>query len=160
MSVCLAVGSPALITYSLSLTILNRLWARQKLDELCARTRSPRFKKCPNYGDRVRAARFLLQEAQQFPMRASQDQGWLSSLIVIGDNQEWWNRLIGRLRDNRRGVTFSLVAQIVMAAVAFWFTVISALVQSIDTEEALDISAGSLWVWMVSSYEILCEQFI
>ena len=152
MSLCMAVGSPALITYSLSLTILNRSWVRQQFDSLFSRARGQSVhQRFPGYADRVRAAQYLLQEAQQVPMRASQDSGWLSSLVVVGDNQKWWQRMRDRLNNTRRGVTFSLTAQIVMAAIAWLFTVISAFIGFLgDMVVALQISAGSLWIWMVS----------
>src|SRR5579864_429847 len=100
MSFCLAVGSPALITYSLTLTILNRFWVRQRFNDLVrrcqGRTVSERY---GGYEQRVRAAQYLLQEAQQVPLRASQERGWLSSLIVSAENQDWWLRLRRSLRN-------------------------------------------------------------
>ena len=41
--------------------------------------------------ERLRAAQYLLQESQQVPMRASQGDGWLSSLIFLQENDAWWN---------------------------------------------------------------------
>lgn len=154
MSFCLAVGSPALITYSLTITILNRYWVRQRFRELALR--SVRSKVPARHGDYtkcVNAAQYLLSEAQQVPLRASQEKGWLSSLAVIPENIEWWSRLHARLRSTRRGVTFSLVAQILSAAIAWLFTVIASFLASLgDTAVALQISAGSIWVWLVSFF--------
>jgi hypothetical protein len=40
MSFCLAVGSPAMITYSLTLTILNRYWVRERFHKLFMKAQS------------------------------------------------------------------------------------------------------------------------
>lgn len=150
MSLLLAVGSPALITYSLSLTILNRFWIRQSFESLRSQSRAV-ADKYPQFGDRIRSAQYLLQEAQQVSMRASQEGGWLSSLIVLNRNQRWWASVKKDLRNTRRGVTFSLVAQVGMAIIAWLFTIIAAFVGNLgDISTALQISSGSVWLWMVS----------
>ena len=152
MSGLLAIGSPALITYSLSLTILNRTWIRRRFDNLRADAADITIQ-YPDFSERVKAAQFLLQEAQQVPMRASQEAGWLSSLIVLPANQPWWLRVRNDLRNTRRGVTFSLFAQVGMALIAWLFTIIAAFVGALgDTSTALQISSGCMWVWMVSSF--------
>lgn len=93
-------------------------------------------------------------------MRASQGSGWLSSLLVAGENHEWWSRLKRRLRETRPGVTISLVAQVVVAAIAWLFTVITDFVGFLgDSSTALQISSGSLWVWMVSPFGSTVSDF-
>lgn len=99
---------------------------------------------------RVRAIQFLLQEAQQVPLRASQERGWLSSLIVNPKNQAWWRSLKSRLVRSRRGVTFSLVAQILAAGIAWLFTVASGFIASRgDRIAANQLSSGTLWMWLI-----------
>src|SRR6266536_1221962 len=88
MSFCLAFGSPALITYSLTTTILNRYWVRQQFHGLIIRAQE--ISRGVAYGERIKCALYLLSEEQQIPLRATQDQGWLSSLIVIPENQHCW----------------------------------------------------------------------
>ena len=150
MSGLLAIGSPALITYSLSLTILNRTWIRRRFETLRADAADV-IRQHPDFSERVKAAQFLLQEAQQVPMRASQEAGWLSSLIVLPVNQSWWLRVRKDLRNTRRGVTFSLFAQVGMAITAWLFTIIAAFVGDLgNTITAFQISLGSMWVWMAS----------
>jgi len=149
MSLVLSLGSPSLITYSLSLTILNRFWIRQRFASLRSESRALRF--YPQFCERIKAAQYLLQEAQQVPMRASQEGGWLSSLIVLNDNHRWWTGVKKDLRNTHRGVTFSLVAQVGMAVTAFLFTIIAAFVGNLgDITTALQISSGAVWLWMVS----------
>ncbi|KAK3623666.1 hypothetical protein LTR56_020503 [Elasticomyces elasticus] len=151
MSFCLAVGSPALITFSLTLTILNRFWVRTTFNELHTvaqgNTISSHYSEIAG---RVRAMQYLLQEAQQVPLRLSQADGWLSSLIVCPDNTAWWKDLQGRLESTRRGVTASLVAQMTVAGLAYLFTVISSFNASLgDPATALQIASGSMWIWLI-----------
>jgi hypothetical protein len=83
-------------------------------------------------------------------MRASQDNGWLSSLVVLGENQSWWESAEKHIWNTRRGVTFSLVAQILMAFIAWFLTVLGALLGNLgDSSTALQLSSGSLWLWMI-----------
>ncbi|KAK5109262.1 hypothetical protein LTR85_003445 [Meristemomyces frigidus] len=151
MSFCLAVGSPAFVTYSLVTTILNRYWIRKQFSELQSKAHSLSIRqKYRGYEDRMRAAQYLLQEAQQVPLRASQEKGWLSSLIVIPRNDEWWEHLESRLKSTRRGVTASLVAQMALASVTYLFAIITSLVGSLGDQAAgLQIASGSLWIWLI-----------
>ena len=154
MAFCLAVGSPALVTYSLAITILNRYWVRKRFDEprVDARKRNVNQKYSELEG-RIGAAEYLLEEAQQVPLRACQERGWFSSLIVAPKNTEWWNQLERRLRSTRRGVTASLVSQMLFAAIAYLFTVISSFQAALgDPTTALQIASGSLWIWLVSTW--------
>lgn len=141
MSGLLAIGSPALITYSLSLTVLNRTRTRRRFETLRADAADV-IKQHPDFSERLKAAQFLLQEAQQVPM---------SSLVVLHANQPWWLRVRTDLRNTRRGVTFSLFAQVGMAITAWSFTIIAAFVGDLgNTITAFQISSGSMWVWMAS----------
>ncbi|OCL07000.1 hypothetical protein AOQ84DRAFT_398719 [Glonium stellatum] len=151
MSFCLSVGSPAMITYSLTLTILNRYWVRERFHKLSVKAQSRTVHdRYAEYSNRVRAIQYLLQEAQQVPLRASQEKGWLSSLLVAPKNQAWWRNVQRRLRRTRRGVAFSLVAQILAAAIAWLFTVSSSFVTSTgDIVVANQLSSGSLWMWLI-----------
>jgi hypothetical protein len=85
MSGILAIGSPALVTFSLSLTMLNRYWIRRVFAEL--KRDAQVLEWAPHIGERISAAGDLLQDAQQAPIRVSQEDGWLSSLIVLCENQ-------------------------------------------------------------------------
>jgi hypothetical protein len=153
MSLFMAVGSPALITYSLTLTILNRIWVRRifgslldKLDDL-PRNLHQGLRK------RLQAAQYLLQESQQVAMRASQVDGWLSSLIALDDNDAWWMRVKKDLKNTRRGYTFPLLAQIVMAFLAYTLTIAISLNSSplgnSEVDGVLLTAGGGIWIWMI-----------
>ncbi|KAK5129946.1 hypothetical protein LTR08_002707 [Meristemomyces frigidus] len=166
MSFCMALGSPALITYSLTVTIFNRYWIKERFSSLQHAAaenerireglRAPQNAAAENgrlgaaLGERIKAALYLLQEAQQVPLRASQVDGWLSSLIVLSTNAPFWRRLKKHLRSTRRVFTASLVAQMMFAGIAYLFTVISSFTASLgDPATALQIASGSLWIWLI-----------
>ncbi|KAI8628733.1 hypothetical protein F5Y19DRAFT_437038 [Xylariaceae sp. FL1651] len=142
MSFCYAVGSPMLITYSLATTILNQHWLRSKFHKLEASDR-PLHLTSKN-------VRVFLQESQQLPLRLSQEDGSLASLIVLPENADWWEKLKISILLTRRGVTLSLIAQILVAVLSWVLTIISAFISSLgNASAALALSSGSLWVWLV-----------
>jgi hypothetical protein len=142
MSFCYAVGSPMLITYSLATTILNQHWLRAKFRKLEASDR-PLHQTSKN-------ARIFLQESQQLPLRLSQEDGSLASLIVLPENSDWWEKLTNNVLLTRRGVTLSLVAQILVAVLSWLLTVISAFITQLgNASAALALASGSLWVWLI-----------
>lgn len=141
MSFCMALGSPMLITYSLMMTILNQHWLRGHFREL---------ERHEHIRDSVKHARMFLQESQQVPLRLSQDAGSLGSLVVLAENKIWWERLVESVQRTRRGVTMSLIAQIIVAIMSWVLTVIAAFLSSLgNPTEALILSGGSLWIWLV-----------
>jgi hypothetical protein len=159
----MAVGSPALITYSLTITILNRNWVRQIFESLLEQLKgltdeSEEFRQRlrDRLRDRLLAAQYLIQESQQVPMRASQVHGWLSSLVALDENHPWWMRVKKDLKNSRRGYTFSLFAQIGMAFLAYTFTIATALNSSplgrwryLDLDDSCHL--GLDYVWYSSS---------
>ncbi|KAI6826728.1 hypothetical protein KC332_g1721 [Hortaea werneckii] len=151
LSFCMAVGSPTLVTYSLTITILNRFWANKSFGSLRRRTEQPDINnRYAGFFQRIIAVQYLLQEAQQVPLMLSMEAGWLSSLLVLPANSAWWHTLRESLRATRRGVTASLVAQVMLAATAFLFTIIASFQAELgDPSTALQIASGSLWIWLI-----------
>lgn len=154
MSGLLAVGSPALITYSLTVTILNRSSAYRRFEKLRSDIfASKAYQKYPDLVESIKEARFIMQEMQQMPMRVCQNEGWLSSLVVLPQNFSWWQRVRIDLQKARRGVTASLFAQIATAVIGWLMTVIPTFVTSFgDVDAALQLSNGSVWLWMVNFF--------
>jgi hypothetical protein len=149
----MAVGSPALTTYSLILTTLNRRWVRKKIAGL-----EDTYQTAAEYVTILPAVELLLAEAQQVPLRAIQQHGWLSSLLVRPGNRVWWSTLRERLESTRRGVTFSLFAQGFSAFIAWVFVIASAFIASLGQPSvALQISSGSIWAWMVRISSCACH---
>lgn len=151
LSFCMAVGSPTLVTYSLTITMLNRFWANKSFGSLRRRTEQPDINnRYAGFFEPIIAVQYLLQEAQQVPLMLSMEAGWLSSLLVLPANSAWWHTLRESLRATRRGVTASLVAQVMLAATAFLFTIIASFQAELgDPSTALQIASGSLWIWLV-----------
>jgi hypothetical protein len=143
MSFCYALGSPLLITFSLMITILNQHWLRNKFRHLESSDRP--------IHNTVKNARQFLQESQQLPLRLSQEGGSLASLIVLPENADWWDKLKTSIQITRRGVTLSLVAQILVAIISWVLTVMASFFTALgNPTDALVLSSGSLWVWLVS----------
>jgi hypothetical protein len=154
MSLFMAVGSPALITYSLTITILNRIWVRRKFRSLQKKLVGVPDELNNGLCEQLRAAQYLLQESQQVPMRASQVDGWLSSLIALDKNHTWWTTVKKDLKNTRRGYTFSLFAQIAMAFLAYTLTIAVSLNSSpLGNDSAgngvLLTAGGGIWIWMI-----------
>ncbi|KAK4110156.1 hypothetical protein N656DRAFT_301342 [Canariomyces notabilis] len=149
MSFCMSLGSPALATYSLMITILNQNWLRR----ICASL--PKYEDGENqvqnpYTKRMSSARVLLEAAQQAPLQISETDGSLSSLVILEANNSWWNSVEKRLQATKRNVTLSLVAQMLVAAGAWVLTVAGSFIASLgDHTEALILSSSALWMWLV-----------
>ncbi|KAI7570457.1 hypothetical protein KC343_g2192 [Hortaea werneckii] len=90
LSFCMAVGSPTLVTYSLTITSLNRFWANKSFGSLRRRTEEPEINKhYAGFFQCTIAVQYLLQEAQQVPLMLSMEAGWLSSLLVLPANSAY-----------------------------------------------------------------------
>lgn len=150
MSMLLAVGSPALITYSLAITIFNRARIAQKFEQLKTDAKNSLVKRVYHqFIQRLDIACYVLQESQQAPMRAWEGNGWLSSLILMDANQGWWEGVHKHLASTKRTVTTSLIAQVLFAVVAWLFTIIASFDSLGDPTTALSISASGIWLWMI-----------
>ncbi|KAK4233958.1 hypothetical protein C8A03DRAFT_19064 [Achaetomium macrosporum] len=158
IGLCLAIGSPALITYSLTLTVLNRSWAVKKVQRLLDRSsryREPNFPAetaatYEQFEERLKSFLVLAVEGQQVPLRASVVRHWLSSLVVSPANTTWWTAVRRQITLSRRKPSLSLHAQISLASIVWVFTIftgVSAAVGAINT--AIQIATSTLWVWLI-----------
>ncbi|KAK1564022.1 uncharacterized protein LY79DRAFT_169789 [Colletotrichum navitas] len=147
IGVCIGLGSPLLMTFSLMMTILNKRWIRKRFKDLARDCEGDDFARMKT---RIKSARTIADEAGQAPIRLLQKDGWLARLVVLDTNTAWWSEAANSLKSTRRGTTLSLIAQLVVAVIAWVFTVTGSLKQKVgDTEEALVLSSGSLWIWLV-----------
>ncbi|KAF7353980.1 hypothetical protein MVEN_01084500 [Mycena venus] len=153
LSGCLAVGSPALATYSLTLTALNRWYISHEFHQLKDMVQNLRDTR-PEYSymvERVDSAAFILREVQQCPMRANQRDGALASLIVLDDPglQHFWKSAAKDLKNTRRGFTYSFLAQVIMAFVAYLISFIAAVHDSLGSPDVgLQFASSTVWSWM------------
>ena len=142
----LAVGSPALTTYSLAISLNNRVRVTGRINDVIRKAdRDDHVVRLLN-----EQGRQILLETQQEPVRAWEGtNAALSSLILLEENEKWWSRSQEDLKNTQRGVTISLIAQMLFAVTTWLFTVIASFDRLGDPTVALSISASSIWLWMV-----------
>lgn len=134
LPVALTVGSPTLAAFSLALTALNTRWADERFSAI----------KYPNH---KRAARALIY-LQQVPLRLTTRDGLLASLIVLPENDEWWECLVERLEQT---YTWSIAqaTSITWVVIAFIFTVADSLKNLGTDVNSNGQGVGTLWLWLI-----------
>jgi hypothetical protein len=112
MSVLLTVGSPTLAAYSLVLTVLNGQWVSRRLAGI----------KWPN----VERVWRVLSTLQQSALHIDDSEGMLASLVVLPENDEWWQELAHGLDYSQTwsASAFSQIAWVVIAYRAWSYLVI------------------------------------
>ncbi|KAF4920765.1 Cocaine esterase [Colletotrichum viniferum] len=147
MSVCLGLGSPMLMTVSLMVTILNKTWIRKAFRKL---RNQDGVESGTGMLAKANGAVVIAEAAQQVPTRLVQTERALIAQMFLSDHNGWWKQAGDKLKTTRRGVTLSLVAQLSVAIIAWILTAVGSLKTKVgDTEEALVLSSGSLWIWLV-----------
>ncbi|KAE9391608.1 hypothetical protein BT96DRAFT_925214 [Gymnopus androsaceus JB14] len=151
LSGCLAVGSPALAAYSISLTAFNRWHISREFQRLKVMAQREIHSEYEYMIKRIDAAAFILQEAQQCPMRANQSDGQLGSLISMKDHHtdKFWEIAKKDLNNTRRGFTYSFLAQVLLAFLAYLISFISAVHDSLGSPDVgLQFATSTVWSWM------------
>ncbi|KAJ2932960.1 hypothetical protein H1R20_g4121, partial [Candolleomyces eurysporus] len=135
-SVLLTVGSPMLAAYSLALTVLNGRWIARRFSK----------HNYPNIRNAVR----VLSSLQQAPLRVTNEDALLASLIVLPHNDEWWRELIEWLAYPHTW-SISAVTSIAWVVTAYIFTVIDSFMGDLTTtiNSHGQGSVGSLWIWLL-----------
>ena len=134
-SMLLTLGSPTLAAYSLALTILNGRWIAQLFSDY----------RYPNVKSAVR----ILSSLQQSPLRVDTDDVLLASLIMLPQNNEWWEELVVWLQYPHTW-SISAATSITWVIIAYVFTIIDYFSQGVHG--ALNSnggSIGSLWLWLL-----------
>jgi hypothetical protein len=134
----LTLGSPTLAAYSLALTVLNGRWIAQLFSKY----------RYPNAKNAVR----ILSSLQQSPLRVDTDDVLLASLIMLPQNDEWWEELVVWL-EYPHTWSISAATSIAWVIIAYIFTIIDYFSQ--DAQNSLNPngdgvgSIGSLWLWLL-----------
>ena len=150
MSALLAIGSPMLITYSMILSLLLKRHVRNRFRRLIrVSERSKSEHRDKKIVKRLRCARAVVEEASQTPMRLSNSNGWLMSLVCLKENQQWWEAVRDRLYDTRRSITASLVFQLLFAVVSWMLTVIAAAQSLGQLSTSNAIATSTVWMWLL-----------
>lgn len=97
-SLLLAVGSPMIATYSLSLTVLSSRWINIQFFRLRDQNRNVLGKQVKA----IEAARIFLRESHHVPIGISDARGTLAQLIVSPENRSWWRSLEDGVMESKR----------------------------------------------------------
>ncbi|KAF7316372.1 hypothetical protein MIND_00156000 [Mycena indigotica] len=146
MSISLALGSPCLAGYSLTLTVLNIKWVVRRFRNV-------------NYPNSSWAT-LVLSKLQQMPLKSwrtvSTDAGdypLLASLIVLPENDRWWEKLEKDLNyADPHSWSIASVTSISWVIVAYALTVVDAFttISSDPNRNGGGLSGvGSIWLWMI-----------
>jgi len=133
-SVILAVGSPTLAAFSLALTAVNTRWANTRFSAI-------------EYPNHENAAKALIH-LQQVPLRLTTRNGLLASLIVLPENDLWWECVVDRLEQTHTW-TVAAATSIAWVLIAFIFTVIDSFMNLGYNINSNGQGVGSLWLWLV-----------
>ncbi|KAJ7459931.1 hypothetical protein FB451DRAFT_1272047 [Mycena latifolia] len=139
MSVILALGSPCLAAYSLSLTVLNAKWVARRFANI-------------GYPNGQHAVH-ILSSLQQIPLRVTKEDGLLASLVVLPENDPWWKELMDQLDyADIHTWTIAGVTSIAWVVIAYALTIVDAF-STISTDPNSNgqglSGVGSLWLWML-----------
>jgi hypothetical protein len=132
--VALTVGSPTLATFSLALTALNTRWANNRFSGI----------EYPNHKRAVKALVYF----QQVPLRLTTRDGLLASLIVLPENDDWWESLVDRLEQTYTW-TIAAATSIAWVIIAFVFTIVDSLMNVGNNLNSNGQGVGTLWLWLV-----------
>ena len=132
--VILTVGSPTLAAFSLALTALNTRWACKRFSDI----------QYPNSQNAAKALVFL----QQVPLRLTTRDGLLASLIVLSENDDWWECLVDRLEQTHTW-TIAAATSIAWVIIAFVFTTTDSLMNLGEDVNSNGQGVGSLWLWLI-----------
>ena len=132
--VVLTVGSPTLAAFSLALTAVNTRWANNRFSAI----------KYPNHKDAARA----LIHLQQVPLRLTTRDGLLASLIVLPENDDWWECLVDRLEQTHTW-TVAAATSIAWVIIAFIFTIVDSFMSLGKNINSTGQGPGSLWLWLI-----------
>lgn len=148
MALFLAIGSPALITYSLALTILNARWINWKFRYV---QDSNATLHRPLQTEAIKAARSILIESQHVPIQVCNgSRRELSQLIVHPENWAWWCSLQQKILTTKRKWTYSLYAQVGWVCISQLLAVIDFFTSaSSNSTIGIGLAINSLWLWMI-----------
>jgi len=132
--VTLTVGSPTLAAFSLALTALNTRWAYNRFSAI----------NHPNTGNAAKALAYL----QQVPLPITTRDGLLASLIVLPENDDWWECFVERLEQTHTW-TIATATSIVWVIVSFAFTIIDSFTNPGENVSSTGQRIGFLWLWLI-----------
>ncbi|KAF9786458.1 hypothetical protein BJ322DRAFT_788732 [Thelephora terrestris] len=134
ISVVLTVGSPTLAAFSLAITALNTRWANDRFSSI----------KYPNHEYAAKVLIYL----QQVPLRLTTRHGLLASLIILPENDDWWESVVDRLQQTYTW-TIAAATSVAWVMIAFIFTIVDSVMNLGSNVNSNGQGVGILWLWLV-----------
>ncbi|KAF7971205.1 hypothetical protein HWV62_21898 [Athelia sp. TMB] len=134
MSVLLTVGSPTLAAFSVALTVLNERWIARRFSSY-------------HFHNRDKAVK-ILTNLQQTHLEVTSKDGLLASLVVLPDNDKWWEKLAKSL-DYEQTWSVATATSIAWVVIAYIFTVIDSFFAILDNINSNGQAVGSVWLWLL-----------
>ena len=132
----LTLGSPTLAAYSLALTVLNGRWISQLFSKHM-------------YPNAKNAARILIN-LQQSPLRVEKEGVLLASLIMLPQNDKWWEELVIWLEYYPHTWSTSAATSVAWVIIAYILTIIHHFSQDALSAYGDGVgSIGTLWLWLL-----------
>ncbi|KAG1769634.1 hypothetical protein EDD22DRAFT_1048049 [Suillus occidentalis] len=135
MSAILTVGSPALAGYSLFITLLNSRWINR------------RFSHSVDYPN-SRSAVSIISSLQQSPLRLHSDRARFASLVVLPENDSWW-QYFSELVDYTHTWSIASATSIAWVVVAYILSVANSPSDAFVNAQAGAESTSSIWLWLI-----------
>ncbi|KAF9648876.1 hypothetical protein BDM02DRAFT_3128752 [Thelephora ganbajun] len=132
--VVLTVGSPTLATFSLALAAVNTRWANERFSTISF----------PNHRNAAKALIYL----QQVPLHLTTRDGLLASLILLPENDDWWECLVDRLEQTHTW-TIAAATSIAWVIIAFVFTIVDSFMNLGKNLNSNGQGVGTLWLWLI-----------
>ena len=139
LAIALTLGSPTLAGYSLALTALNIHWIARRFDGL-------------TYPNSQRAA-YVLASLQCMPIQVTTDDCLLSSLVVLPQNDPWWERMADRLNyvtPWTLTVTFNMLWVLIPYSLTITTTLTDVITSAQGTGPLIGQNVGAAWFWMIA----------
>lgn len=150
MALLLALGSPSLITFSLTLTILDARWINRKFQRIKEDSKNLRPRRSLQT-KAIKAARLILIESQHIPIQIfNGPRREFAHLVVCPENWAWWRSLRKEIQKTKREWTYSLYAQIGWVCVSQLVAIVDFFTStSFNTSIGIGLAINSLWIWMI-----------
>lgn len=136
----LAMGSPALAVFSLSLTLLQRRWISQRFSDMST-----------VFPNAYRIKRVVLA-FEQLNVRLAESgpgsDGLLESLVALPENDEWWAWLSNRV-DSLPMWTIPAAVSIFWVVLALAFTLVDSIASPVVDVHNHGHAVGSVWLWLI-----------
>jgi hypothetical protein len=152
MSLLLALGSPMLATYSLSLTVLNARWINNAFKKELDAWRKLVGEGAPKEVLKaIKCMRWSMIETQHVPIRIHRGEHHaFAQLIVRPENAGWWKKFKKELLKTKREKTLSLFMQLAWVIVSQVLSIVQFFTTGTDdTTVVLGQAINALWTWML-----------